>query len=87
MKNLAQKHSPNWYWNQLGFDVVRGGTASIRTVYDSYGRVVCHAAGYGGELSMARFLANAEGDVLEEYSSGATASRQHRPRPTKNLIT
>ncbi len=82
MENLAQKYSPSWYWNHLGFTVVRNGVANIRTVYDNYGRVVCHAAGYEGELSTARFLANAEGDLLDEESTGPMTNR--RPRPTKN---
>lgn len=85
MKHLIKKYSPNYYWAQLEFNIVRGGVANTRTVYDNYGRVVCHAAGYEGELSTARFLANAEGDVLEEESGGPMTNR--RPRPTKNRTT
>lgn len=55
-----QKFSPNWYWDQLGYRVVRYG---YRTIFDNQSRVVIDRSRYKSvndyymlELSMARWL-------------------------------
>jgi hypothetical protein len=45
--------SPNWYWSQIGADVVRNGL--VRTVY-IHGIEVCHKAGYETEIGISRWL-------------------------------
>lgn len=55
-----QKYSPNWYWNFIGADIFRNGL--IRTIYIN-GVEVCHKAGYETELSIARWLTNADESV------------------------
>jgi len=51
---MNEIQSPNYYWNQLGFDVVRNGR--LRTVLDHSGNVVCNRASYETELGISYWL-------------------------------
>lgn len=50
-----QIESPNWFWSQLGFTIVRDGKYH-RKIFDNHGRLVCQNAGYDLELGISRWL-------------------------------
>lgn len=54
---IPNPHSPNWYWQRLGYTVERYGKTGVkRRILDRSGGVVCDNVGHEEEVAIGRRL-------------------------------